>query len=684
MTNKISLRKITKSMALIVAGGLSLVLLGVGAVYLSAFILGPPDLNNEQNTVYYNDEGQVFGEEKGSENRYQVTLDEMSPYLIDATLMIEDKRFYEHHGLDMTRIIGAAINDLKHWSLREGASTLTQQYARNLFLSHEKTWTRKIKEAFYAIRIELFYSKQDILTGYLNTIYYGHGAYGVEAASNVYFNKPSSELTLAEAAMLAGIPKGPAYFSPLTHPENAFNRQQQILKVMLHYDKITEDQYVEAKDEQLQLADMDAKTDQEVGPYYQDVVLEEAAQILNLDLEHVRSGGFEIYTTLNTSMQQTLEKQMTNHLNADSDVEAGAIMMKPDDGAIQALVGGRDYEKSSFNRAVHAKRMPGSAIKPFLYYAALEKGYTPSTMIESKPTAFELSNGETYQPGNYNGYYADGPITLAQALALSDNIYAVKTHLYLGTETLAQTLKDFGMTGDFPAVASLALGTAEVTMEDIVKGYAVIANGGHDIDGYTIDKIVDRSGHEIYSRPTPEANDILDPRSTFILTDLLTGMFDEELNGYTSVTGAPITDQLTHTFAGKSGTTASDSWMIGYSPESVTGVWIGYDDNRPMETVSETSAAKEIWANVMEETASDEPVHFEVPSGVVGIPIDPETGARATPYCETSRVMYFKEGDEPDDYCDLHFHQPEKPLHPAEDEEEQGIFDKWWDFFNGR
>src|SRR5699024_7993305 len=601
-------KKITRKTIIFFLGCFLALLLIIGGVYLVAFLLGPPDLSNEQNTVYYSSKGELIGEEKGSESRYWVDLESISPYLINATLMIEDQRFYKHKGLDLKRIVGAAIADLKSRSLKEGASTLTQQYARNLFLSHEKTWTRKLKEAFYAIRIELFYSKKEILEGYLNTIYYGHSAYGIEAASKYYFNKGADDLTLAEAAMLAGIPKGPSVYSPIGHLENATARQQQILKVMLDKDVINENQYEMAMEEELIFEQSNENSVNNIGPYFQDMVLREAAHLLDLDSEVVRSGGFIIYTTLDIAMQKELEKNVLNQLPKSSELEVGAMAMSPEDGSIQAIVGGRDYEKSSFNRATQAKRLAGSTFKPFLYYAALENGYTPSTKMESKPTAFQLTNGETYQPGNFNGYYADGPITLAQAIALSDNIYAVKTHLYLGTDTLVNTAEDFGIQGDLPAVASLALGTATVSVEDMVEGYGMIANGGMEIDSYTIEKIIDRNGKEIYSREINESEEKLNPQSTFILTHLLTGMFDEELNGYTSVTSAPITDQLTHTFAGKSGTTDADSWMIGFSPSTVTGVWVGYDDNRSMDNVMETASSKEVWTGFMEAVYEEKPL----------------------------------------------------------------------------
>lgn len=651
---------------------LAVLLIG-GGIYAFAFLLGAPDLTNEQNTVLYSDDGEPFGEKKGTESRQWVGLAEISPDLINATLMIEDQRFYQHKGLDFKRIVGAALEDIKDLSFKEGASTLTQQYARNLYLTHEKTWSRKLKEAFYAIRIELFYPKEEILEGYLNTIYYGHGAYGIEAASEYYFDKKAQELTLAEAAMLAGIPKGPAYYSPENNLTNATQRQKQILSVMLDKHVITEEQFSAAQNESLNFT-YGKNEENVVGAYFQDTVLYEAAKLLKLDVETVRSSGLQIHTTLDIEKQRQLEKEIAEKIDDSSEVEAGAIAMRPEDGAIEALVGGRHYEKSTYNRVIQAKRPPGSTFKPFLYYAALENGYTSSTMMESKPTAFELSNGDTYQPNNFNGYYANEPISLAQAIAVSDNVYAVKTHLYLGTDKLVDTARKFKIQGDLPAVASLALGTAEVSVKDMVRGYSMIANGGKEIEPFAIERIIDRNGKKIYSRTQRLSKDILDPRYTFILTQLLTGMFDEELSGYTSVTGAPIANKLTHTYAGKSGTTHADSWMIGYSPRLVTGVWLGYDDNRPMEKVAEMAAAKEIWADFMEASHAERVDQFKIPNGVIGVPIDPETGARATPYCPTSRVMYYKVGDAPEHHCTQHL-QENEPI------KNKGIFEKWFDAF---
>lgn len=669
----------------ILAGGFILGVSLLIGVYFVSFLLGPPKLTNDQNTIYYGIHDKVIGEESGLENRYWVDLEKISPHVINATLAIEDQHFYEHNGFDLTRIASAVLTDLKTMSLKEGASTLTQQYARNLYLSHEKTWTRKIKEAFYTVRLEMYYSKNEILEGYLNTIYYGHGAYGIETASRYYFNKSANELSLAESAMLAAIPKGPSYYSPFNNMKNAKQRQKLILKEMRESGSISKQEYFLATRKKLAFTEQKEREKHAAAPYFQDTVLREAARVMELDKEMIRSGGYKIYTTLDVNLQKKLEKNVEETIQPSSEIQVGAIAMNPDTGGIRALVGGRNYKKSQYNRATQAQRMPGSTFKPFLYYAALRNGYTPSTMLMSKPTAFKLESGKVYQPSNFNGYYAYKPISLAQALALSDNVYAVKTNLYLGAEKLVETAHKFGIDGDLPAVPSLALGTAATTVENMVTGYGMIANGGNKIEGHTITKIVNRHGKVVFKRDKKPGKQVLDKQTTFVLTQLMTGIFDSSLNGYMSVTGSSIADELNRTYAAKSGTTNTDSWMIGYSSSLVMGIWTGYDNNKQLVKTAEIGYAKDVWAGFMKAAHKEKkPQNFDIPSGVVGIPIDPATGERATPYCDTSRMMYYVKGTEPKEYCSAHMPDGEtnkKEKKADKGDEEKGLIEKWFDLF---
>ena len=546
--------------------------------------------------------------------------------------------------------------------MKEGASTISQQYARNLYLTHEKTWTRKIKEAFYTIRLEMFYTKEEILEGYLNTIYYGHGAYGIEAASYLYFDKSAADLTVAEAAMLAAIPKGPTYYSPLNNEENAYSRQKLILQILLNENVISEETYVEALNEELQFERRQIATNS-FAPFFEQIVLNEAQRILNIGPEQILSSGYKIYTTLDKSLQEQLQKHIDSYMDPDSEIEIGIISLNPHNGAIKGLIGGKDFVQSSYNRAIQAKRMVGSTFKPLLYYAALENGYTPTTMLLSKPTSFVIGENEVYEPSNYNGYYAYKPISLAQAVALSDNIYAVKTNLFLSSDTVIDTTEKFGITSDLPNVPSLALGSASLSLLEMVRAYGIIANGGKEINSYTVKKIVNDKGKTVYERRPIDGKQVLDPNKSFILTHLMTGMFDRRLNGYMEVTGSSIIDKISHEYAGKSGTTDSDSWMIGFSSDTVTGVWTGYDDNRPITRMSEKAIAKNVWADVMESAhESKESVTFTAPDGVVEKIIDPETGLLATKDCPLSRATYFEKGTEPTHYCTTHLPTKEKSV----------------------
>jgi len=662
--------KITVTICLIFAGG-------IFSIYLISFLMGPPSLVDDQNTAYYSRSGNMIGEERGTEYRRWVDLEDIPEDTVHAALVVEDQHFFDHSGFDFKRILSALITDIKNWSLKEGASTISQQYARNLYLTQEKTWSRKLKEAFYTIRLEMFYSKEEILEGYLNTIYFGHGAYGIEAASHYFFDKPAAELSTAEGAMLAGIPRGPGYYSPLADQARAEARQQHILQLMKDHGVISQQELFLASRENLVYHSGMEDSKPEIGGYFQEEALKEAAALLELEVDDIRSGGYDIHTTLHESHQKHLEDEIKAAIHTESDIETGVLAMNPESGEVLAMAGGRDYQESPFNRAFQAKRMPGSAFKPFLYYAALENGYTASTMLMSQPTVFQLEDDEVYQPSNFNGYYANDSISLAQAIALSDNVYAVKTNMYLGTENLVETARLFGVTSELPAVPSLALGTAAVSVKEMVTGYSMLANGGKEIDPYLIEKIVDRNGKTVYERVEQDGEIVLDPKNAFILTHLLTGMFDRELDGYMAVTGATIADHLTRPYAGKSGTTSSDSWMIGYSPSVVTGVWVGYDDNRPMEITQEKDYAKMIWANFMESIHENrEQETFHQPPGLVAVPIDPETGQRATPYCSQSRVMYFEQGTEPDSFCTDHFHKDQKP-------DDKSMVERLFDMFGG-
>ncbi len=648
--------------AILTAAGMLAYFLLIGYVKLQ----GPPPLAVPQSTLYLADDGTPIGETHSGQKRYWVALKDISPALVKATIAVEDRNFYSHSGFDYKRIAGAALADLKAMAKVQGASTITQQYARNLYLEHEKTWSRKISEAFYAFRLEASYSKNEILEGYLNTIYYGNGAYGAQAASQFYFNKDAHELTLAEAAMLAGIPKGPSIYSPLASLEKAKSRQETVLQSMVEKGYIDQAKAQITAAEELTYVGKHRLTSG-IAPYFQDAVRFVLKNSLGLDDRTIELGGLKVFTTLDPKQQELAEAAIAEKIPGDTDIQAGFIAMEPSTGHVKAMVGGRNYEKSPFNRATQAVRQPGSTIKPILYYAALEHGFTPATMMKSEPTTFRFDDGTPdYTPRNFNSKYANGDITMAQALALSDNVYAVKTHLFLGQETLLETAKTFGIDSELEAVPSLALGTGGVRLIEMANAYSMLANGGKQISPVLIKRVENEKGEVIYEKEK-ESTYALKPELASVMNHMLTGMFDQNLNGYSPVTGNSMVHEISRPYAGKSGSTDSDSWMIGYTPQLVSAVWTGYDKGRPIELSAEKGYSKNIWLNFMEEALDKEPIKkFKSAKGTTAVYINPENGKLASNSCPVKRLIHFKEGTEPTEYCTEHLdnHTPKTQPEP--------------------
>ncbi|MFJ7639618.1 transglycosylase domain-containing protein [Peribacillus sp. NPDC097264] len=628
------------------------------SLLMYAKILGPPPLAVPQSTLYYSHDGNVIGESDNGQKRYWVGLESISPELVKATVAVEDRQFYTHKGFDIKRIGGAILADVRAMSKVQGASTITQQYARNLFLDHDKTWSRKLNEAFYTIRLEMNYSKKDILEGYLNTIYYGHGAYGAQAASQYYFGKDAKDLTLPEASMLAGIPKGPSNYSPLDNLDKAKSRQKVVLHAMQTKDYISKADTDEALQASLSLNGEHGTVTKKMAPYFQDAVKQALKTQLHLDDRTIELGGLKVYTTLDENQQRIAEESLSTVIPEQASIQASLVAMDPRTGEVRALVGGTDYTASPFNRVTQALRQPGSTIKPLLYYSALENGFTPSTTLKSEATTFTFDDGHTsYKPHNYNYQYANDEITMAQAIALSDNIYAVKTHLFLGEQALVDAARRFGITSKMDAVPSLALGTSNVRPIEMVNAYGILANGGKKVEPTFITKVEDRKGEVIFER-SQKGEQILDKDKAFVMTEMLTGVFDETLNGYTKVTGSTISSQLTHRVAGKSGSTSTDSWMVGYTPQLVAGVWTGYDQGKKIEIPAEKSYAKKIWASYMEKGLKGQPSKpFKETGNVIGVHVNPASGKLATDACPVSRLTYYVKGTEPVEYCEEHFKQ---------------------------
>lgn len=664
--------------------------MALSALVLYAYQMDPPSLTVPETTVVYSADHERIGEFHQGEHRYWIPIENMSDPIVKATLAIEDRRFYEHYGFDPIRITRAILANLQSGSKAQGASTITQQYARNLFLTHDKTWVRKWNEALYALRLELHYSKEDILEGYLNTIYYGHGAYGIEAASNLYFQKSAEDLSYSEAAILAGIPKGPSIYSPLLNEDQSLDRQEVVLYSMQESGFISESDKLKYLAETHVFSKEPDIQGKRVAPFFQDALKKWLTEEYHMDPTFLDSGGLEIYTTLDTGLQKQAEEIIANELKQDEELETAFAALDPRTGDVKALVGGKNYQDSPFNRATQAGRQPGSTLKPFLYYAALEHGLRPNSMLKSEETTFVYDEGrQDYSPSNFNHLYADDYITMLQALAISDNIFAMKTHFLLGFEDLQETASQFGIESSLQANPSLALGTSNVGVLELINSYSPFANGGYRVKPRFVEKIVDRDGNIIFEDETEPSQD-MNPAYTAIMTNMMQGMFEPELSAsYGGVTGGSISDVVDRPVAGKSGSTHSDSWMIGYTPQLVSGVWTGYDDGRDLEN-GDSYHSKKIWSLFMKNALKDElKLVFPVPKNVAEVDINPFNGLLATEDCPVRRPTLFFNGTEPTEYCTVHIKEAdEESIDHSNDEldkqfqkREKEKMEKWLDRF---
>ena len=622
---------------------IGLFIVGNVCVYTYAKLSPKIEIKNANSFMLFDSNNEVFFQ--GSGSREWISLDDISPYLIEATINTEDKNFYKHIGFDYLRILKAMAVNITSGTTSQGASTITQQYAKNLFLDFDKTWKRKWDEMWYTIEIESHYSKDEILEGYLNTINYGHGKYGIETASKYYFGKSAKDLTLAEAAILTGIPKSPSNYSPFVNLEKATQRQQMILKNMYDDGVISEAEYNKALDEELKFIGEEAEDELESVMYYQDAVIEELKSLKEIPESFLETGGLKVYTSLDMDAQKELEETVKNTM-PDSDLETASVMVNPNNGRVIALVGGKDYSKSEFNRAVNAKRQVGSTMKAFLYYAALENGFTASTTFTSEETTFTFNNDQTYSPQNYNSTYGNKPISMATAIAYSENIYAVKTHMFLGEDTLVDMAKRLGITSKLDEVPSLALGTSEIGMLEMAGAYSAFANEGYKVTPHFITKVVDKEGNVLYEADE-EKELILNSSLTFILNNLLTATYDANFIDYNYPTAVNLASRMTHKYSLKSGTTNTDNWYIGYNKDIVTAVWCGYDDSRDLKS-SEYKYAQNIWLNTMENYMKDkDDAWYSQPENVVGVLVNPITGKPATDSDEKKIIEYYVKGTEP-------------------------------------
>ncbi len=619
----------------------------------------PSKLSGSQSTTIYDRYDQAATEVFVDQNRTPVSLAELPPYLSQAFVAAEDNRFYEHSGIDPVGIARALLADLRSGSAEEGGSTITQQLVKNAFLSDDKSLRRKIQEAILAMEAEHYYTKQEILEFYLNRIFFGNGAYGVQAASQFYFSKSAKDLDLAESALLAGIVRSPNNYNPIASPDLAKSRQETVLDQMVKYGAITQQNAAQAKQEQLQYHEGVQGTYQ--YPYYTDEVVSETESILQqqgmtLDAAQnlIYNGGLQIYTALNEPAQNKMESVFANKASFPPNyngqqVQGAMVLIDQHTGQIQALVGGRQHSVARpFNRVTQAERQPGSSIKPIVVYSpALEKGYTEALVQDDAPAVFGpktfYNDDDTYR----------GPITMRTALEDSINTYAVKLLDLIGVDYGYDFAAKFGITSLDPnndKNLSLALGgiTNGISPLAMTAAYAAIANQGIYIKPYCVRKILDSNGGLLYEAK-PQQQAAISPRTAYIMTDLLESVVK---------VGTGTNAQLDRPVAGKTGTTSgkADAWFIGYTPEYTAAVWTGFDQEENMENLPDVFGATYpalAWKAVMQTATQGLPVtDFPMPAGLIKVAIDNKTGLLPSTGTPAGEVEYdvFVQGTAPTQY----------------------------------
>lgn len=590
--------------------------------------------------IYDTNEELVY---QGSSTSEWVSLEDINYNLIHAVVSVEDKNFYHHHGFDYLRIAKAMYLNIKNGKITQGASTISQQYIKNIFLDFSTTWSRKIEEAFLTLELEVHYSKDEILEGYLNTINYGQGNFGIGNASRYYFNKEPLDLTLEEALILAGIPNSPENYNPVANYDLSIERAKIVGESMVDNGYLSEEEFEGLFQEKIEIYGKSSEENLDMLMYYQDAVIQELRYLGTIPEELIQNGGIKIYTYLDLDAQKNLEENILSYLG-DRELQSSSVVIDPDTGGVMALSGGVSYAKSQYNRATQAKRQVGSAMKPFLYYGALEEGMTSASTFNSQYTTFTLSNGDTYSPKNYGSIYANKEITMAEAIAVSDNIYAVKTNMFLGAEKLVDTAKKVGIEAELSAIPSLALGTGEMSALDLARGYTTLATGGYKQEVGFIKRVEDSEGNVLYEKDTTK-DLVLNMNYTYILTEMLTGTTNSQFKDYANPTALTIASKLSRKYAIKTGTTDTDFWIAGYNPDIVMVTWVGMDDNSSL-SANDSYISKNIWADTVEDILGDtESSWYEAPENVVGVVLDAVSG-KPTNDVSKATLFYFVKGTE--------------------------------------
>lgn len=616
------------------------------------------------------------------EDRVLLRLPQMPRDFVAAILASEDRQFYDHWGLNPISILRAFVADVAKHRIAQGASTITQQLARNLFLDHRRTLLRKIREAILALRIERSFGKDEILELYINQIYFGEGAYGLQAAARRFFGVSAADLTLSQCALLAALPKNPARFSPRRYPDAALNQRNVVLRAMVETGAIEDWQYQQAAAEPLGVTS-GSEPGSRAGAYFSELVRQELTQ--RHGASEVYHGGLRVETTLDMDLQRVAEAALETHLREMEQthryplrrdevrallppgaemppdlvlplrLQGAVIAIEPASGAIRALIGGRDFGESEWNRAVQAPRQAASAFKPFIYAEAIRQGYRPTDLLLDAPVRFSVpgARDSIWEPQNFDREFL-GPVPLALALAKSINVPTARLLNDVGIDNVVNLAEAMGLSRQLPAVISLATGTGEVTLIDMATAYGVFANNGMRVQPYAINRVLDRRGRVLETHQ-PESDQVLDARQSYITTSMMRAVLD---------VGTGANARSDYGFyapaAGKTGTNDNytDAWFIGFTPDLVVGVWVGFDIQIPIgdsQTGTGSKAALPVWAAVMNSAVRKYGTHdFSVPDGLTTSMICLESGQIATPDCPSKVQIAFLRDTEPTNYCTLH------------------------------
>lgn len=586
---------IKASLVTIVAIGLAFVIM------LKVFLMTQPPIPNLQNfkpnqvTQIYSEDGELI--KTFTAYKFEPThIKDVPKNLVNALIATEDKNFYKHQGYDLFGIVRSTFANISARRTVQGASTITQQLSRILFLSNERSFNRKIKEIIIASRIEKSLTKDQILEMYLNNVYLGSGAYGAAGAAATYFNKPLKDLTLAECALIAGLPQAPSVYSPFNNKDLALKRRAKVLDRMYKMKYITKDEMKQAKDEPLKLSQVVGARTLNRAPYFVDYVMQELEE-LGFDEQDISQGGYKITTTLNYKVQKAAEEAVNRNLASwglsGSKNQAAVFSFSPVDGKIIAYVGGKNYAQSQYDRVTQAVRPPGSSFKPFVYATAVYKGWSPNDIIEDTP--FSIG---TWSPRNYGSKYR-GKIPLYKALALSSNVAAVRLIDDVGIKPVIIMARELGITTPLANDSTIALGSNGVKLYDMTIAFGVFANGGFKVKPFSVIRVETARGKTIYSAEKVSKTKVLH----FETAGAVNAMLEQVIAAGTGAAARIGVPQ-----AGKTGTTddCKDAWFVGYTPDISTGVWVGNDDNTKLPGITGGTLPAIIWRDTMKVTAESE------------------------------------------------------------------------------